>query len=303
MMSKLMSILMVAAISAVFPFAVSANDGLTSIVKENVSNESVADSLGNKIASQIVRPDSILNQKVIVGKDTVNLIIPEHNFGRYDRGLFNYLFIPKGQWSFGLTASYGEFNSEDTNLLSYITDFDFEGHSFSIRPYISYFFAHNQSIGMKLGYSRNSAELGSLDVDFGEDLNFSLKDVDYRSEKYSASIFYRHYIGLDDSRRFAVFNEVDLEFSSGNGSFSRQYGGVPRVTETVTTEARMNFSPGFCCFVHDYVSFNVSFGVFGVYLTKQKQKTDNVEEGSRFSSGANFKFNLFNINMGIAVHI
>ena len=39
---------------------------------------------------------SDLDERVIVGKDTVSIVIPEPNFGRYDRGLFNYLFIPKG---------------------------------------------------------------------------------------------------------------------------------------------------------------------------------------------------------------
>ncbi len=53
----------------------------------------------------------------------------------------------------------------------------------------------------------------------------------------------------------------------------------------------------------DSVSFNVSFGVFGVSLRHEKQLTDNVVEGSRTSSGANFKFNLFNINFGLGVHI
>jgi hypothetical protein len=53
----------------------------------------------------------------------------------------------------------------------------------------------------------------------------------------------------------------------------------------------------------DYVSFNVSFGVFGLSMRHEKQTTDGVEEGSRFTSGANFKFNIFNINFGMAIHI
>ena len=64
---------------------------------------------------------------VIVGSDTISILLPERNLGRYDRGLFNYLFIPKGQWAFGLTASYGEFNSEDVEVLSVIKDFNFKG--------------------------------------------------------------------------------------------------------------------------------------------------------------------------------
>jgi len=243
------------------------------------------------------------NEKVIVGKDTVNMIIPEKNWGRYDRGLFNYLFIPKGQWSFGLTVSYGEFNAKDVEMLSYLSNLDFKGSAFSLKPYVSYFIRNNSAIGMRLGYTRNKADLGSLSMDFGDDLNFSIKDVVYHTESYSASVFYRHYVGLGRDRRFAVFNEVDLAFASGNGKFVRNYNGEPRDTRTITTEGRLNFSPGLCIFVQDYVSFNVSFGVFGIYLKNEKQRTNDVEEGSRFSSGADFKFNIFNINFGIAVHI
>ena len=155
---------------------------------------------------------------------------------------------------------------------------------------------------MRLGYTRNKADLGNLTVDI-EDLDLSLQNIDYHTEEYSAAVFYRHYIGLDHSRRWAIFNETALEFSSGNGYFERPYNGVPRITETVTTEVRMDFSPGICYFVHDYVSFNLSFGVFGLHWKKWQQTTDHVEEGSRTSSGADFKFNLFNLRMGIAVHI
>ena len=278
------------------------NDNVTNVVVRNRVEVLGADSIDSKIISQLASNVNVLDEKVIVGNDTVNIIIPERNFGRYDRGLFNYLFIPKGQWAFGIDVSYGDFNSEDIDVLSFVGDFDFGGSMFSIDPYISYFFAHNQSIGMRLGYSRNKADLGNLTIDI-DDIDLSLKNIDYHTEEYSASVFYRHYIGLDRSRRWAVFNEVDLEFASGNGYFERPYNGVPRITETVTTEVRMNFSPGICFFVHDYVSFNLSFGVFGVHLKKWKQVTDHIEEGSRLSSGANFKFNLFNLRMGIAVHI
>ena len=79
------------------------------------------------------------SMKVIVGGDTVSMIIPEQNFGRYDRGLFNYLYIPKGSWAFGLTASYGELNTEDNQLLSILNNVDFKGKIYSIKPSISYF--------------------------------------------------------------------------------------------------------------------------------------------------------------------
>ena len=65
----------------------------------------------------------------------------------------------------------------------------------------------------------------------------------------------------------------------------------------------LNFSPGVTVFIMDQVSFNVSFGVFGVKMHHERQTTDGVEEGSRFASGANFKFNIFNIKFGVAAYI
>ena len=245
----------------------------------------------------------LLQERVIVGNDTVRLIIPERNFGRYDRGLFNFLFIPKGKWAFGLTASYGEFDTEDVQVLSFLKDFNFKGSMFSLSPSVSYFVRHNMAVGMKLGYSRNKFTLGSLSVDIDDDMNFSLRDVDYHTEDYSASVFLRRYIGLDNSRRFAIYNDVELKFSSGNGTFTRLYNDEPKETRTLTTKASLNFSPGVCVFIQEYVSFNISFGVFGVNYTRETQRTDGVNEGSRSGLGASFKFNLLNLNMGVAVHI
>lgn len=245
----------------------------------------------------------LLLERVLVGNDTVRLIIPERNFGRFDRGLHNFLFIPKGKWAFGLTASYGEFDTEDVQVLSFLKDFNFKGSMFSLSPSVSYFVRHNTAVGMKLGYSRNKFTLGSLSVDIDDDLNFSLRDVDYHTEDYSASMFIRHYIGLDNNRRFAIYNDVELKFSSGNGTFSRLYNDEPKMTRTISTKTSLNFSPGVCVFIQEYVSFNISFGVFGVNYTSEKQRTDGVNEGSRSSLGASFKFNLLNLNMGVAVHI
>ncbi|MCM1482885.1 MAG: hypothetical protein NC043_00990 [Muribaculaceae bacterium] len=244
-----------------------------------------------------------LDEKVIVGGDTVSIIIPEYNFGRYDRGLYNYLFIPKGQWMFGISASYGDFNADDVQILSVLRDFDFSGKQYAIRPVIGYFFRSNQCIGLKFDYTRGEADLGSLSVDMGDDLNFSIHDVSYYSQKYSVGMFYRNYVGLGRAKRFALFNEVALSFGSGSSRFKRYYGGELSDTRTNITQAALNFSPGLCVFVMDYLSFNVSFGVFGLHFTKEDQTTNNVDEGSRVSSGANFRFNLFNINFGLGVHI
>lgn len=244
-----------------------------------------------------------LDEKVIVGTDTVNLVLRDRNFGRYDRGLFNYLFIPKKQWMFGMMASYGEFDASDIQVLQAIGDLDFNGKQYAIRPTIGYFFRENQCVGLKFDYTRADASLGHMNFNMGDDLSFDIHDISYSSNKYSMGIFYRNYVGLSRSKRFAVFNEACLSFGSGSSRFMRPYNEKIRDTRTDFTEVALNFSPGLCVFIMDSFSFNVSFGVFGIHMMNEKQVTDGVEEGSRFSSGANFRLNLFNINFGIGVHI
>ncbi len=263
-----------------------------------------ASSVSQQVEQMHQNADSLLlSERVLVGNDTVNLILRERNFGRYNRGLLNFLFIPKGKWAFGMNVSYGEFDTEDVQLLSFLQNLNFKGSMFSISPSVSYFVRHNTAVGMKLGYSRNKFNLGSLSVDIDDDINFSLRDVDYHTEDYSASIFLRRYIGLDNNRRFAIYNDVELKCSSGNGTFTRLYNDQPKETRTLSTKASLNFSPGLCVFIQEYVSFNISFGVFGVNYTHESQRTDGVNEGSRSALGASFKFNLLNLNMGVAVHI
>ena len=240
---------------------------------------------------------------VVVGNDTVNVIIPDRNLGRFDRGLFNYIFIPRNKWGFGITASYGELNTDDVQVLSILKDVDFNGKMYSIRPYLSYFIRNNQSVGLKFNYNRGIADLGRLAVDFDDDLNFTLRDVSYYQQSFGIGAFYRNYVGLDHNGRFSIFNEVELGFSSGSSRFRRLYNSEPRDTRTTSTEVSLNFSPGVCVFIQEYVSFNVSFGVFGLKMRKEKQLTNGIDEGSRFTSGANFRFNIFNINFGMMVVI
>ena len=244
-----------------------------------------------------------LSEKVTYRGDTVPMVLRSRNIGRFDRGLSNFLFIPKGQWQFGLTASYGEFSTEDLDLFSVLKDFDFSGHSFSIRPYLSYFIKNNISVGLRLSYNSSKASLGSLKMDISDDMNLNLHDVSYRNESYAAAVVLNQYIGLSRRSRFGVFNEVALGVSSGNADFNRPYSGEAKNTHSTYMKATLDFSPGVCVFIMKNVSFNLSFGVFGFYLKNEKQSVDGVPEGSNVSSGANFRFNIFNLNFGIAAHI
>ena len=273
------------------------------VSKQQSGQFSVPAGNSQSAGAQVIVPDTPAAKVTPAQADTLASPVVVYRDSVRGRPVFNFLFIPQGQWMFGLTASYGEFNSDDVQILSLIKDFSFKGKLYSIQPTVSYFFRSNQSMGLKFSYSRGIADLGGLSVDIDDDMSFTLSDISYYSQSYTASVFYRNYVGLGSEKRFAIFNEIDLAFGSGSSRFKRSYDGEMRDTKTLTSKWSLNFSPGVTMFIMDNACFNVSFGVFGLHVTHDKQYTNGEDEGTRTSSGANFRFNLFNINFGLGVTI
>lgn len=291
--------LCVAAVSAEDSIPAVKPDGKYIYVPDSLEND-VIRLLGghSKVVDDVNRLDP--DEKTIHNGDTISMVLKSINLGRYDRGLSNFLFIPKGTWQVGLTASYGEIGSKDLDIFGLLSDIDISAYAFSIKPYIQYFFRNNMSVGLRLGYYNARGSIDSFNVSALEDMNFSINDVMYRAETYAAAITFSQYLGLSRRGRFGIFNEIEASFQGGHNEFQRPYGGELRNTYTSLFEAQLNFSPGVQIFVMKNVATHVSFGVFGFYFKNEKQKENEVETGDRFSSGANFRFNLFNINFGIA---
>lgn len=271
----------------------------------------IPDSLQNDVLellkghSRVVDDDMNLDltERVVINGDTLPMVMKSPKLGRFDRGLSNLLYLPKGQWSFGLTVSYGEFKSSDLEIFDLLNDIDVRASGFSIHPYLQYVVRNNIAVGLRFGYQNIKGNIDSFKVDISDDMNFNLKDIGYSSESYTAACFFSQYVGLTRNGRFGIYNEVELAFSSGSSVFKRPYGGELRKTNTNWMEAQLNFSPGVQVFMMKNVSFHVSFGVFGFGLKNQKQYEDGEFVGKRFSSSANFRFNIFNINFGIGLHI
>lgn len=244
-----------------------------------------------------------VDERTIYRGDTVPMVLKSINLGRYNRGLSNFLYIPKGIIAMGLTASYGELKTSDLQMLDLVSDVDIKGSVFSVKPYVQYFIRNNLAVGIRFGYYGAKGSVDSFNVDIDDDMSFSLNDIVYKSQSYSAAITLSQYIGITRRGRFGVYNEIEVAFQQGTSSFTRPHDGELRTTDTNTVEGQINFSPGLQVFIMKNVAFHISFGVFGFNFKNQKQKEDGVSTGSRFSSGANFRFNIFNINFGIAVNI
>lgn len=264
----------------------------------------------------VTRGDSLVKYKLVVVHDTVYVPIPEATMpvdssriiytkpvGRYDRGITNYRFIPKNKWIGGVTVSVFNFESDNSRLLfSLLKDIDLNLRTLSVKPFVGYAIKDNTVVGLKFGYSRISGGIDNLALNI-EDLDIALKDIKYTDDSYSFSLFHRSYIGLDPKGLFGLFNETTLGYSTGSTRFSRGADETLKYTDTSINQLKVGINPGIAIFIMPNVGAEVSFGVAGFTYNWEKQKKSSGETGKRTNSGANFKINLFNINIGLTVCI
>lgn len=229
-------------------------------------------------------------------------IIKTKAIGRYDRRILNYRYIPKGNWIGGTTFSYTNFDSNDNQLLfSLLKDFNFDGRTLSIKPFVGYAIKDNIILGFKFGYNHTMGNLDNLSLKIDDDLDFSLNDIGYIQDLYTFAIFHRSYVGLDRGRRFGLFNEISLGYNTGTTRFTRSKEVDLNATDTRVHELHVGLNPGVCVFIMENVSAEISFGVVGFKYRYEKQTNNLGEVGHNRNSGANFKINLLNINIGITL--
>ncbi|MGL4852575.1 MAG: hypothetical protein ACRC3Z_08040 [Phocaeicola sp.] len=221
--------------------------------------------------------------------------------GRFDRGILNYRFLPKGKWLFGATASYLSYSSQDITALSVIANLDANAKTYGFNPFVGYVFKDNQFIGAKLGYEHLLADLGNLSIDIDEDLDFSLTNFYYSENLYTMALVHRSYVGIDTSKRFGFFSETTLSYKTGYSTLIRGEGEERKHTETKINEVRLQMSPGIAVYIMQNISAEISLGIVGLKYRSERQKSGEEVVGTHRTSGADFKINLLNINFGITV--
>ena len=243
-------------------------------------------------------------------REQYEMNLQKRHIQRIDRGDLKAAFIPKGMWMCGATVNFLEWENENQNLLV-LKNLNMEGYTVSVAPYVGYFVAKNLALGVRYNYSRNYFYLGDLDLNLGEDFNINLEDLNYLEHKHEASFFMRNYMPLFGSKIFGACAEVRATYSHATG---RNSTGDPAKNnfdgayETVN-KLQLGVSPGLCVFVTDFAAVETSIGVLGVDYKWSKFKNVHpnsnpnepvqYESGSNHSGGANFRFNIFSIHIGV----
>ena len=229
------------------------------------------------------------------------------NEARKHRGFStDVCFVPKGQWIFGGTASYSTHTNRDYRLLV-IDNINSDGYTVNVSPMVAYAIGKNMAVGVRFGYGRTLLALDNASVSVaGNDFNI---DYFHRiNHAYTGTIFWRPYIPLGYSNRFAVFAEVQLSMNGGQSRVVAENGVVDGLQDYVgnyskSIGASAALQPGIAAFVTNNTALELSIGVFGISLDRVKQLKNQVEVGSINSSGMNFKLNFLSVGFGVSFYL
>ena len=229
------------------------------------------------------------------------------NEARKQRGFVSdECFVPKGQWIFGGTASYSAHRNEDYTF-TLINDIDSYGYTVNVSPMIAYAPWRNMAVGLRFSYGRSlfrldNASLSVSDVDINVDMFHQLK------HSYTGTLFWRPYIPLGTTNRFALFAEVQLNLSGGqakNVVATSEVDGLQdyRGTYSKTFGASLGLQPGIVAFITNNAAVELSIGVLGIGFDRTLQNKNQVAQGAINALDTKFKLNLLSVGFGMSFYL
>lgn len=221
---------------------------------------------------------------------------------KFDCGITMQTFMPKGMWFFGGNVSYTQHNNDDFKMFGLLKDFSSRGYTFAVRPMAGYSFANNWAAGLAFTYERTMLQIDKVSLSLS-DLSFDLEDYYNIEHIYTGTLFLRNFINLGNSRRFALINDLKLQLGGGQGKTINGKGDDMSGTYTKIYQLGLVFSPGVSVFINDYSSVEATIGVLGFQYKRTEQITNQIYHGSRQTSGANFKIDIFSIALGMTFYL
>jgi hypothetical protein len=221
----------------------------------------------------------------------------------YDRGYEmtpSSPFVKKGTWVAGGTARYSQHVNDDYNLLV-ISDINSKGYNISVNPKLLYMVKDNMGVGLRFSYDRSMLDLASADLSIS-DISMGAKDCYQIQHKFSAYGVFRAYIPLGNSKRVAMFADLQLGGSFKQGKAFNAGGSSIYGTYMHTSAIQLAVDPGFIAFLTDRLALEMNVGIFGLNYSWTSQVHNQVEFGSSDSASAGFMINLLSLGVGLSYY-
>lgn len=209
-------------------------------------------------------------------------------------------FISKGTWSVGGTAKYSQHTNKDHSLLV-ISNIDSEGFSLAARPRLMYAFKDNMAVGLKFSYNRSMLDLASADLAVAQ-IEMNAADCYQIQHKFSAYGVFRAYIPLGDSKRVAMFADLQLGGSYKQGTAFNAGGDYVYGYYNQSYSIELGVDPGLIVFLTERLAVEMNVGIFGVDYSWTDQVRNQVYHGHSQSASAGFMINLLSLGVGISYY-
>ena len=224
---------------------------------------------------------------------------------RARRGLVEMgnVFVPKGQWIFGGTASYSTHDNDKYKLLL-LEDVTSTGYTVKVSPMVAYAVADNMALGGRFNYNRTFMRIDSASLSFGDEETGTHISTDFYyalKHSYSVGAIWRQYIPLGANRRFALFNEIQLSAGMSQSKFATD--APVRGTFSKSYDVGLGINPGIIAFASNVMAVEVNVGVMGIQYSHTKQVHNQVSTGNQRHSNMNFKVNLLSIGLGVSFYL
>ena len=220
----------------------------------------------------------------------------------FKRGLEQISFIPKGQWITGVSVSFSQSNQKNYQFLI-VESINGDTYTFKVSPMLLYCFQDNLAAGGKFAYTRSRTRLDNATVVIDSETDYNVENLYSISQNYSAMAVFRNYISFGRSRRFGLFNEVQLQIGGGESKIANGRGKDLTGTFERSWDVNVVLAPGLIMFLNNYSAIEVNVGVLGFSYNHTKAVTDQIYDASRYGKSARFKINLFSITFGVAFYL
>ncbi len=224
---------------------------------------------------------------------------------RQSRGLveMGQMFVPKGQWIVGSTASYSTHINSNYSFLI-IENISSDGYTVGVSPIVAYAVKDNLTVGARFEYGRSLLRVDTANITIGDDdtgIEVAVNDIYSITQSYHGMATLRQYIPLGENKRFTLFTEFRLGVG---GSVSKYAFDSPvQGTYAKSIDASISVVPGIVAFATNNVAFEVTVGALGASFSHIDQIQNQIYEGSVNSSQMSFMINLFSIGLGVAFYL
>lgn len=220
----------------------------------------------------------------------------------FKRNLEQTSFVPKGQWVTGVSVNYAQSNQDNYQFLI-VEGIDGDTYSFKVSPTLLYIFKDNLGVGGKFTYSRSRTNLDKARVVIDSGTDYKADNFYAITQDYSSMAVFRNYISFGSSKRFGMFNEVQLELGFGQTKLHNGTGTDFTGSFADNYSVKVGVAPGMIMFLNNYSAIEVNVGVLGFSYNHTKQTTDRIYVSNWNTKAANFKINLFSISFGVAFYL